>query len=96
MWQMAFSRLQHTKRLLIWGYSLPQTDIKAQHLFTLALADRPVDLCVIDPATSTRNRWRDSLPKARYWEYDNIRDFLLQPPLWWPQQARTASAGRNT
>jgi hypothetical protein len=83
LWQTAFKRLQETKQMVVWGYSLPQTDLKAQQLFGLALASKVLDLCVIDPSPATRERWRSLLPKARYWEYENIKDFRLQAPHWW-------------
>jgi len=83
LWQTAFRRLKETKRMIVWGYSLPQTDLKAQQLFGLALASKAPDLVVIDPSPATRERWRSLLPKARYWEYDNMRDFRSQSPLWW-------------
>jgi hypothetical protein len=83
IWQTAFARLQQSDRLIVWGYSLPPTDVKAQHLFAIALSRKPVSLCVIDPSAETRIRWRELLPKAKYWEYENVKDFLTQPPLWW-------------
>jgi hypothetical protein len=63
MWQLAYRRLKKTKRLIVWGYSLPETDIKAQQLFHLSLGGRAIDICVIDPAAKTRKRWRKLLPK---------------------------------
>jgi hypothetical protein len=85
IWQTAFTRLRRSQRLIVWGYSLPPTDVKAQHLFAIALASKPLSLCVIDPSAGTRTRWRELLPKAKYWEYESIKDFLAQPPLWWPK-----------
>lgn len=87
IWREAFKRLQTSGRLIVWGYSLPATDIKAQTLFTLALGKKAIDLCVIDPSASTRERWRQLLPRARYWEYDSIKDFFQEPPAWWPDLA---------
>lgn len=87
IWQLAFKRLHLTKYLVVWGYSLPTTDVKAQQLFSLGLPDSDVHLCVIDPLQSTRDRWRALLPKSQYWEYENIGDFLSQPPLWWRSHA---------
>jgi len=83
LWQQAYNRLLVCDRLIVWGYSMPPTDIKASSLFTLALGARAIDLCVIDPSQASRERWRQLLPKARYWEYDGIRDFKKEAPSWW-------------
>jgi hypothetical protein len=83
LWKKAYKRLSASQRIIVWGYSLPQTDIKAQHLFDLSLGTRQIDLCVIDPSPVTRERWRRLLPKARYWGYDRIEDFRAQKPPWW-------------
>lgn len=83
LWTSAYNRLKEARRLIVWGYSLPPTDVKAQSLFTLALAKRAIDLCVIDPSWNTRERWRQLLPRAHYWEYDSVKDFLQEPPGWW-------------
>jgi hypothetical protein len=85
LWTKAYHTLRMASRLLVWGYSLPPTDIKAQSLFTLALGKKVIDLCVIDPSPSTRERWRQMLPRARYWEYDSIKDFFQETPGWWPE-----------
>jgi hypothetical protein len=85
LWKRAYERLVASNRLIVWGYSLPPTDIKASSLFTLALDSRAIDLCVIDPSHATRERWRQLLPKARYWEYDGFRDFKNEAPSWWEE-----------
>jgi hypothetical protein len=85
LWKKAYERLLVSDRLIVWGYSLPSTDIKASSLFTLTLASRAIDLCVIDPSHAARERWRRLLPKARYWEYDGIRDFKKEAPSWWEE-----------
>jgi hypothetical protein len=82
LWRLAYFRLGKTRTLLVWGYSLPTTDVKAQQLFKLALG-RLERLCVIDLARATRERWRELLPDAPYWEYDTAKDFLKYPPPWW-------------
>jgi len=40
-------------------------------------------LCVIDPSQATRDRWRELLPNAQYWEYDDIKAFKSATPAWW-------------
>lgn len=83
LWQGAYEKLKRAGKVVVWGYSLPRTDIKAQHLFRLALEDRNVKLCVIDPSSETRGRWRELLRKAKFWEYRGIDKFLDHPPSWW-------------
>jgi hypothetical protein len=52
LWKKAYKRLSASHRIIVWGYSLPQTDIKAQHLFDLSLGTSQIDLCVIDPSSN--------------------------------------------
>jgi len=86
LWSDCLARLEKVGALVVWGYSLPPTDIKAQQLFTLGLSGRRFRLCVIDPSTATRDRWREIFPEAMYWEYANIRSFLRHPPKWWEKR----------
>jgi len=82
LWKNAFHQLQRAAQVIVWGYSLPPTDIKAQQVFALALGGRKIRLCVIDPSVATRERWRSLFPEAQYWEYNSIPDFLGFPPPW--------------
>jgi SIR2-like domain len=84
-WQKAHQQLQGTKYIIVWGFSLPTTDVKARELFTISIPDGGATrrLCVIDPSQATRDRWRELLPSAQYWEYDNIKAFRTAPPTWW-------------
>ncbi len=83
LWSDCLARLEKIGTLVVWGYSLPQTDIKSQQLFTLGLGGRRFRLCVIDPSAQTCDRWREMFPEALYWEYANVRSFLRHPPKWW-------------
>jgi hypothetical protein len=84
LWTRAFQTLRRSQEVLVWGYSLPPTDVKAQQLFTLSLSETSsLRLCVVDPSRATRSRWRELFPNARYWEYRNASDFLKHPPSWW-------------
>jgi hypothetical protein len=83
IWRFAYTRLIIADTLVVWGYSLPTTDLKAQQLFKLTLGDRPFTLCVVDPSFDTRERWRNLFPEALYWEYSQIDEFLSYPPTWW-------------
>jgi hypothetical protein len=84
-WQKAHKQLVETKYVIVWGFSLPTTDVKARELFTISIPDGGANrrLCVIDPSQATRDRWRELLPNAQYWEYDSIKSFRSAPPAWW-------------
>ncbi len=82
IWRNAYSRLKKAGSLIVWGYSLPSTDLKALQLFRLAsLSD--INLCVIDIATQTQDRWRRLFPDSKFWSYSSIEEFLQSPPSWW-------------
>jgi hypothetical protein len=85
LWQRAHQQLQKTKYMIVWGFSLPTTDVKARELFMISISDGGADrwLCVIDPSQATRDRWRELLPSAQYWEYENIKAFKSAAPSWW-------------
>lgn len=85
LWKEAFLQLQGCDTIIVWGYSLPPTDVKARELFSIAVRDSGTDikLCVIDPSAQTRQRWRDLYPRARFWEYTKVDEFLTYPPKWW-------------
>jgi hypothetical protein len=83
IWRNAFKRLEQLDVALVWGYSLPQTDIKAQHLFNLSLASKAIKLCVIDPSSEIRRRWRELLPRALFFPFESIDEFFRSPPSWW-------------
>lgn len=82
-WRTAFTRLASADVLLVWGYSLPLTDLKARILFDVGVGNRAVKLCVVDPAADSRRRWRELLPKADFIQYGRIEEFLNSPPTWW-------------
>ena len=82
LWKNAFAKLQTVEQVIVWGYSLPPTDIKAQQLFAIALANKKFRLCVIDPSIATRQRWRELFAEAQFWEYSSVRDFLEYAPPW--------------
>jgi hypothetical protein len=101
LWQDAYTRLRQVSTLVVWGYSLPATDFKAQQLFALALrGNQFCHLCVIDPSRSTRERWREMIPDALYWEYEKVQDFFDFPPTWWraggvPSEPFSVGLGSN-
>jgi SIR2-like protein len=85
LWQKAHQQLKKTEYIVVWGFSMATTDVKARELFTISVPDGGANrrLCVIDPSQATRDRWRELLPYAQYWEYDNIKGFQAAPPPWW-------------
>jgi hypothetical protein len=82
LWRRASRALLKTHRLIVWGYSLPRTDLKAESLFRIAFNDRPISICVIDPSTATQDRWRRLLPRARFWFAKDFSSFRDAPPPW--------------
>jgi hypothetical protein len=86
IWRKAYSRLKLAQAVVVWGYSLPATDIKAQHVFNLTLGGKALKLCVVDPSPETRRRWRELLPGAKFFPYESIEHFFSAPPPWWRQR----------
>lgn len=83
IWRAAYLSLKEADELLVCGYSLPLTDIKARQLLELALETRIFRLCIVDPSAETRARWRTLFPMAEYCEFSAISEFLSSPPAWW-------------
>lgn len=86
LWRIAYGRLERASHVIVWGYSLPLTDVKAHQLFGLALAGANrarFSLCVIEPSEGVRLRWRALFPKALFWEYADMNAFRENPPHWW-------------
>jgi hypothetical protein len=81
IWTGAANHLRKTECLIIWGYSLPLTDLKAQELFRLTLSTDSKKLnsvCVIDPSPECRRRWRRMFVGVRFWGFSNIQEFFAQ------------------
>jgi hypothetical protein len=86
VWRQAAEHLNLTSRLIVWGYSLPQTDLKALELLKLSVGPgrSPLeDVCVIDPSGDVRTRWRAMFPRQKFWPYEGIEEFLEHAPDWW-------------
>ena len=84
IWKQAAAQLHRSSRLIVWGYSLPQTDLKALELLKLSLGTGCLeDVCVIDPAGDVRTRWRAMFPRQRFWPYEKIEEFFDHRPDWW-------------
>jgi len=88
LWRKALKKLRSAENVIVWGYSLPPTDVKAYVLFTLGLSGRPLNLCIIDPKWEARERWRNLFRDARYWEYKSAQDFIAHRPFWFGPTAR--------
>lgn len=91
LWKAAYQQLQLCDTIIVWGYSLPPTDVKARELFSIAVKDSGagIRLCVVDPSPQARQRWRDLYPRAQFWEYHRIEEFLTRPPQWWDDYGTT-------
>lgn len=83
IWNGAFESLSKADSVVVWGYSLPATDVKAQVAFQLALGDHSFNLCVVNPSMDARDRWRMLFPDARFWEFERIDQFMDRAPSWW-------------
>lgn len=87
IWNQAASHLRKTARLIVWGYSLPRTDLKTQELVRLSMSRSGSllrDVCVIDPSAEVRTRWRGIFADKKFWQYTSIAEFREDPPNWWP------------
>jgi hypothetical protein len=87
VWAQAFARLVNTRNFVVWGYSMPETDIKAREFLRTAfdrLENAPTRLCVIDPNVGVRQRWRRMFYGRQFWQYSSFEEFRQNPPDWWP------------
>lgn len=92
IWETAAGRLRHSDKLIVWGYSLPLTDVKARELFRTGLEIGSIEwLCVIDPSDQSRLRWRDIALRKKFRPYASIDEFFAQPPAWWRDIESTAA-----
>ncbi|HEV2499057.1 MAG TPA: SIR2 family protein [Terriglobia bacterium] len=82
IWKAAAEQLLRTHSLIVWGYSLPTTDLKARELLRLACLSSEANLtkvAVIDPSRDTRDRWRSMFVRKQFWgfsDYDEFQHFL--------------------
>lgn len=84
IWQRAAGHLLKTTSLIIWGYSLPLTDLKARELLRITLGggDELREVCVIDPSKRVRDKWRSEFVRQKFWHYSDIEEFLAGAPPW--------------
>lgn len=84
IWQRAAGQLKQTTSLIIWGYSLPLTDLKARELLRITLRESDLlkEVCVIDPSKTVCDKWRSEFVLQKYWHYSDIEAFLNDPPPW--------------
>ncbi|HLI30668.1 MAG TPA: hypothetical protein VKV79_06175 [Terriglobia bacterium] len=84
IWKAAAEQLRQTHSLIVWGYSLPTTDLKARALLKLACLGDDAKLkkvAIIDPSRETRDRWRSMFIKQQFWgfsDFENFHDFLIR------------------
>ena len=82
LWRGAAEQLGRTDILIIWGYSLPTTDLKARELLTLAFERRKAKLSrvvVIDPSNETQERWRRMFVRKVFYRFPEFESFK---PCW--------------
>jgi len=91
LWRAAAEQLRKTDILIIWGYSLPATDLKARELLSLAFGREGANLrrvVVIDPSKETQERWRRMFLRQAFFRYQSFKEFK---PDWletgWPDYA---------
>lgn len=75
IWRKAARQLEDTKTLIVWGYSLPPTDLKARELFRLGLQSVK-RVVVIDPSNETVRRWRELCLTAEFSRFSDISALL--------------------
>jgi hypothetical protein len=78
LWRAAAQQLRRTDTLIIWGYSLPTTDLKARELLALAFGSREAKLAkvaVIDPSKETQERWRRLFLSKVFFRFPNFEEF---------------------
>lgn len=83
IWKAAAAQLVHTDSLIVWGYSLPATDLKVREMIKLALrrTDKLSKVAVIDPSSETQDRWRSMFLDRQFWrfrDYEEFDRFLLR------------------
>lgn len=81
LWTRAYEYLYEAKELVIVGYSLPETDGVAEAMFGSFHNNDLERIILVDPSTSTLDRWRDvlgrtGLRKLRWTYYESLSDFL--------------------
>jgi len=78
IWKAAAQQLLRTHSLIVWGYSLPTTDLKARELLRLACLSSDAKLtkvAVIDTSRDTRDRWRSMFVKKQFWGFSDFEEF---------------------
>jgi hypothetical protein len=98
LWRESYQQLQRCDTMIVWGYSLPPTDVKARELFSIAAREhgKNIKLCVIDPSVETRGRWQELYPRAQYCQYQFVEEFLENPPYWWDDYGTTDTTTSGT
>ncbi len=61
LWSRAFEYLEGATKIVICGYSLPETDIMARTLFKSVRNKSVTDICIVDPDGATLGRWKGLL-----------------------------------
>lgn len=86
IWRSTAEHLQKTTHLLIWGYSLPLTDLKARALIDLCLRNQDhgaLRVCVVDHSEEVLDRWHDLFAGCEFWPFRDIKEFFGSKMGWW-------------
>ncbi len=88
IWHDAGRKLRRCENLVVFGYSLPPTDLKAKSLFQQTITVRSLTserprLCVVDKNPVIRQKWQKMAPASPCWQYESIDEFRKAPPPWW-------------
>ena len=77
IWRGAAKQLRQTDSLIVWGYSLPTTDLKARELLRLAFEPEAklTKVAVIDPSQDTQDRWRSMFVRQQFWRFHDFDEF---------------------
>lgn len=77
IWKAAGEQLRRTDSLIVWGYSMPTTDLKARELIRLAFREgaKLTKVAIIDPSGETQDQWRSMFVAKQFWRFRNFEEF---------------------
>lgn len=81
VWHSAFEEIKSANKIIIIGYSLPETDIYFRHFLSLSLKDnnRLRKIIVVDPNKQIRNKYNSFLESNFYRRYFSFIETYFEP-----------------
>jgi hypothetical protein len=81
LWTNAFEYLHEAKKIVIVGYSCPQTDVMARSIFTQFTNKTTTDIYIIDPAVNAMQNFVDLMhtrvkKNVRWHYYRTFNDYI--------------------